>query len=118
MSSESQPTVGNWERRVVPVCAACQRFFWKLAWFMVFLAIMFGNRVPFLPRSQRTEEGAAVVRPQEREDDAAKPCPARNCLAAPCLVSPDQDMPSLGTDSVSNGNRADQPAAPAEAPRQ
>lgn len=59
LSSSSQS--GTWERVIVPACSACQSFFWKLAWFSLFVAFVFQGRVPLVPSWKDREAETAVI---------------------------------------------------------
>lgn len=45
MTNSTGPEKDRWNDIVVPTAKAMESFFWKLAWFIVFLAVLFGPTI-------------------------------------------------------------------------
>ena len=52
MSSPQSETPDRWNTRVVPAAQALEKFFWNLAWFTLFVFLLFGG--PCVSRSSRS----------------------------------------------------------------
>ena len=61
--SQSDAQRGKWERIVVPTCAALHSFFWKLAWFTVFVWLLTRSPMVTYQRPEPLEYKAAPTEP-------------------------------------------------------
>lgn len=43
MTADTEPKRDHWNRIVVPTASALEQFFWKLAWFVLLVVILFGG---------------------------------------------------------------------------
>ena len=51
--SDFQPPRDRWNDMVVPAAKGLEKFFWNLAWFVVFLAFVFGPQIRQLLQQER-----------------------------------------------------------------
>jgi hypothetical protein len=53
MTSQFQPPRDRWNDMVVPAAKGLEKFFWNLAWFVVFLVFVFGPQIRQLLQQER-----------------------------------------------------------------
>ena len=61
MSTETERPKDRWNRIVVPTASALEQFFWKLAWFVLLVVILFGGPCfsRSVPQGERNEQRSA-----------------------------------------------------------
>jgi hypothetical protein len=52
-TSQSEHSKDRWNRIVVPTAKGIEVFFWRLAWFAVFIAVIFGAEVRRMLTAER-----------------------------------------------------------------
>ena len=63
MSTETERPQDRWNRIVVPTASALEQFFWKLAWFVLLVVILFGGPCFSRPASQGERHEQPVADP-------------------------------------------------------